>query len=223
MNEIAEYVARNGNHRLLTAEEERTLIVRAQAGDKAARDKIVTHNMRLAIAFARQYHVEANAGIDLTDLMQQAALGLMRAVDMFDVSRGFKFSVFATESMRYLVGRYIENNRYTVRVPVHRQQAGERAEILSLDYESQNDDGNVTTFGESHGTDDAGLAEAEATDFWQTVLSVLSEREAQVIDLRYRQEKQGIEVADILGVTKQRVSQIEKAALAKLQEAQIAA
>lgn len=223
MNEIAEYVARNGNHRLLTAEEERTLIVRAQAGDKAARDKIVTHNMRLAIAFARQYHVEANAGIDLTDLMQQAALGLMRAVDMFDVSRGFKFSVFATESMRYLVGRYIENNRYTVRVPVHRQQAGERAEILSLDYESQNDDGNVTTFGESIGTDDAGLAEAEATDFWQTVLSVLSEREAQVIDLRYRQEKQGIEVADILGVTKQRVSQIEKAALAKLQEAQIAA
>ena len=224
MNEVQDYVARNGTHTLLNADEERSLIAAAQAGDKRAMDKIITHNMRLAIAFARQYHVEYNAGIDLTDLMQQAALGFMRAVEKFDPSHGTKFSTFATHSMRYLVQRYFENHRTTVRLPVERQQDTEIV-MASLDFEPEGENGKNGTFGESLPYEETGYTEVEEalpSDFWESVLSVLNEREAQVIDLRYRQEKQGIEVADILGVSKQRVHQIEQVALDKMREAQVA-
>jgi RNA polymerase primary sigma factor len=101
---------------LLTAEEEIALAKRIEAGDRAARERMINANLRLVISIARRYQ---NQGMALLDLIQEGVLGLMRAVEKFDWRRGYKFSTYATWWIRQAVQRGIANQARTIRLPVH--------------------------------------------------------------------------------------------------------
>jgi RNA polymerase nonessential primary-like sigma factor len=110
------YLNEIGESRLLTAEEEISLARLAQAGDNAARQRMIVCNLRLVVKIARRY---LNRGLPLLDLIEEGNLGLIRAVEKFDPERGFRFSTYATWWIRQTIERAIMNQTRTVRLPIH--------------------------------------------------------------------------------------------------------
>ena len=102
--------------RLLSAEEEKELAQRIAQGDQAARDLMITSNLRLVVSIAKRY---LNRGLPFLDLIEEGNLGLIKAVGRFDVSKGFRFSTYATWWIRQSVDRALMNQGHTIRVPVH--------------------------------------------------------------------------------------------------------
>jgi len=101
---------------LLTAAEEVELAKRIELGDRDARERMVTSNLRLVVSIAKRYRSEELA---LLDRIQEGVLGLMRAAEKFDWRRGFKFSTYATWWIREAIERGLQNKERTIRVPVH--------------------------------------------------------------------------------------------------------
>ena len=110
------YVRQIGDGRLLTAAEERELARRKDLGDEIAKRRLIESNLRLVMSIARNY---TNSGVPLLDLIQEGNLGLIRAVEKFDGSRGFKLSTYATWWIRQAVSRAIADQGRTIRLPVH--------------------------------------------------------------------------------------------------------
>jgi RNA polymerase primary sigma factor len=110
------YVRQIGDGRLLTAEEERELARRKDAGDEAAKRKLIESNLRLVMSITRNY---TKAGVPLLDLIQEGNLGLIRAVEKFDWKLGFKLSTYATWWIRQAVARALADQGRTIRLPVH--------------------------------------------------------------------------------------------------------
>jgi len=110
------YVRAIGDGRLLTAEEERELARRKDAGDEAAKRKLIECNLRLVMSITRNY---TKAGVPLLDLIQEGNLGLIRAVEKFDWKLGFKLSTYATWWIRQSVSRALADQGRTIRLPVH--------------------------------------------------------------------------------------------------------
>jgi RNA polymerase primary sigma factor len=108
----------------LTPTDRRRMEHQVNAGG-AARAQLINSNLRLVVSIARRYQ---GHGLSLLDLIQEGSLGLMRAVDKFDPSRGLKFSTYATYWIRQSVGRAIADHGRTVRLPVH---LGERLSRLA--------------------------------------------------------------------------------------------
>ena len=104
------------NATLLTAVEERALAERMQAGDEAARTELITRNLRLVHAIANAWQ---GRGVELDDLVQEGTIGLMRAVEKFDATKGHKFSTYATWWIRQAVTRAIAQRARLIRLPVH--------------------------------------------------------------------------------------------------------
>ena len=103
-------------HRLLTAAEERELARRTERGDLVAKEKLITHNVRLVAKIARSYRGQ---GLEDADLFSEGIIGLTRAVERFDYRRGFKLSTFATHWVKQALGRALADKSRTIRVPVH--------------------------------------------------------------------------------------------------------
>lgn len=110
------YLREIGKTPLLTQEEESELAERIVAGDKKAKDKMAEANMRLVVSIAKRY---GGRGLDLLDLIQEGNTGLLRAVEKFDPSKGFKFSTYATWWIRQAITRAIADQARTIRIPVH--------------------------------------------------------------------------------------------------------
>ena len=110
------YVRAIGDGRLLTPAEERELARRKDDGDEIARRKLVESNLRLVMSITRNY---TRADVPLLDLIQEGNLGLMRAVDKFDWTMGFKLSTYATWWIRQAVQRALAEQSRTIRLPVH--------------------------------------------------------------------------------------------------------
>jgi len=110
------YVRQIGDGRLLTAEEERELARRKDAGDEAAKRKLIESNLRLVMSITRNY---TKAGVPLLDLIQEGNLGLIRSVEKFDWKMGFKLSTYATWWIRQAVARALADQGRTIRLPVH--------------------------------------------------------------------------------------------------------
>lgn len=113
---IRMYLKEIGRVELLTAQEEVELAERIQQGDELARDKMVEANLRLVVSVAKRY---VGRGILFLDLIQEGNMGLMRALDKFDPTKGFKFSTYATWWIRQAITRAIADQGRTIRVPVH--------------------------------------------------------------------------------------------------------
>ena len=105
-----------GRYPLLTAAEEVELAKRIERGDRAAKERMITCNLRLVVSIARRYQTQ---GITLGDLIQEGVIGLIRATEKFDWRKGFKFSTYATWWIRQAVQRGVANKARTIRIPVH--------------------------------------------------------------------------------------------------------
>ena len=110
------YVRQIGDGRLLTRDEERELARRKDAGDEAAKRRLVVCNLRLVMSITRNYRT---AGVPLLDLIQEGNLGLIRAVEKFDYRMGYKLSTYATWWIRQAVTRALADQGRLIRLPVH--------------------------------------------------------------------------------------------------------
>jgi RNA polymerase primary sigma factor len=110
------YLREIGKIPLLTGEQEVMLAKRIEQGDKAAKDAMAEANMRLVVSIAKKY---IGRGLDLLDLIQEGNTGLLRAVEKFDYTKGYKFSTYATWWIRQAITRAIADQARTIRIPVH--------------------------------------------------------------------------------------------------------
>ena len=110
------YLKEIGNVPLLSAEEEINLAVRIQGGDDIAKQELAEANLRLVVSIAKRY---VGRGMQFLDLIQEGNMGLMKAVEEFDHTKGFKFSTYATWWIRQAITRAIADQARTIRIPVH--------------------------------------------------------------------------------------------------------
>ena len=115
-----------GRYPLLTADEEVALSKRIEDGDLDAKDEMIRSNLRLVVSIAKQYQ---GRGLSLLDLVQEGMLGLIRAVEKFDWRKGFKFSTYGTWWIRQAIGRGIQNQARTIRLPAHLAERERRVEV----------------------------------------------------------------------------------------------
>ncbi len=110
------YLKEIGKIPLLSIEEEQQLAERMTAGDEEAKNRLVEANLRLVVSIAKRY---VGKGMFFLDLIQEGNLGLMKAVDKFDYTKGYKFSTYATWWIRQAITRAIADQARTIRIPVH--------------------------------------------------------------------------------------------------------
>ena len=115
---IQMYLREIGKYPLLNGEQERALAKRITEGDNEARNLLARANLRLVVSIAKKY-VGRSPDLTLLDLIQEGNLGLFKAVDKFDFTKGFKFSTYATWWIRQAITRALADQSRTIRIPVH--------------------------------------------------------------------------------------------------------
>lgn len=118
LDSVQMYLKEIGRHKLLTAAEERDLAKRILAGDDEAKKNLANANLRLVVSIAKRY-IGRSTDLTLLDLIQEGNLGLFKAVEKFDWTRGYKFSTYATWWIRQAVTRALADQSRTIRIPVH--------------------------------------------------------------------------------------------------------
>ncbi len=246
---------------LLKPEEEITIAKKIKRGDKKAREQMIRSNLRLVINIAKKY---MNLGIPLSDLIEEGNIGLMRAVDKFEPSKGFRFSTYAAWWIKQSISRSIIDQGKMIRIPVYmneeiakckkvteelthnlkrRPRASEVAKKLQVSVEKVREinqwvakmaslDAPIGEDGEGQVKDlieDENLMspDEELEDFFnkeraKELLGMMSKRERQILDMRF-----GISdgnrytlaaIAKKMGVSRERIRQLEAAAIKKLRK-----
>lgn len=251
---------------LFTAQQEFEFACKARAGDFAARQSMIEHNLRLVVSIAKGY---LGRGVPLSDLIEEGNLGLMHAIDKFEPERGFRFSTYATWWIRQAVDRALVYQGRAVRLPVNvvreLQQVLRARRALENDasFTASRPDGvRVEDIAAFLGRDAAGVtdllalaetprsldAALDRSDDTQTLgdslvdeitvdpsgvtqaheverlledwIGTLSEREKEVLEGRFGlhdRESETLEVLSVrLGLTRERVRQVQNEALGKL-------
>lgn len=205
------YVKNNAFPQPLSQDEERTLVARMQAGDEAARNKLIEHNLRLVAHLAKKFDT---SGEDSDDLISIGTIGLIKAVERYTPERGTKLATFAARCIDNEILMYLRSSKK------HRRD-------MSLDDPIGADkEGNEMTLSDLLGSDpDIVVDEVDFTWEKQKMyehLPALGAREREVICKRYGlpdgDEQTQREIAKELGISRSYVSRIEKKALDKLAE-----
>ena len=204
------YLKEIGRVPLLTAEEEIELAQRMTQGDSYAKKRLSEANLRLVVSIAKKY---VGRGMQFLDLIQEGNLGLIKAVEKFDYTKGFKFSTYATWWIRQAITRAIADQARTIRIPVHMVETITKVKKVSSQLLHEN------------GHDPSADEIAEKLDMLlkeqlNDVLSTLTDREAKVLKLRFGLEDGRSRTLEEVGkefdVTRERIRQIEAKALRKL-------
>jgi RNA polymerase primary sigma factor len=256
------YLGEIGRVQLLTPQQEIELAGKIKNGDRKARAVMISSNLRLVVTIAQDY---ANCGLPLLDVVSEGNIGLMKAVDRFDPSKGAKLSTYAAWWIRQSIKRALSNQSKTIRLPVHlgdkiskmrrvalqmseelgreptNDELGEEIGIASgkvsqlktssirpasLDAPISDDD--LTEFGESVGDEEARtpfelLRDKDLHNEVGGLLEILNDREKKIITQRFGfnggKRKTLKEVGEKLGVTRERIRQLQNNALSKLRRA----
>lgn len=115
-NSIKIYMREMGQFSMLSADEEIKLANRIAEGDQSAKNELVEANLRLVVSLARHYQ---GCGLSYQDLIQEGNIGLIKAAEKFDVSKGFRFSTYASWWIKQAISRAIADQSRTIRIPVH--------------------------------------------------------------------------------------------------------
>lgn len=262
-NPIRTYFGEISRVPLLTREDEVTLSKRIETGDKRAKEELAEANLRLVVSIAKKYR---GCGLPFLDLIQEGNLGLMKAIEKFDYTKGYKFSTYATWWIRQAILRAITNRSRTIRVPTHinelirkiyqlershLKETGEMPSSGNLAEELETTEENIikakktaqsmTSLDMPIGYDDDGsvlgdFIEDSSVDsperetfehllvqeLEQALNERLTDREKRILELRYGlndyQPRTLDEVGVEFGISRERVRQIQKEALAKLQD-----
>ena len=247
---------------LLTREEETALAIEAAKGNKAAKDKIVNANLRFVVNIAKKYQ---NHGLDLTDLISEGNIGLLVAIDRFDVTKGYHFISYAVWWIRQSILKAICEKSRSIRLPLNRanelvrieharksvvgnktieQELTEVAEMLNMDKDHvreminisremisldaelstpENDKTSVGDFIEdtqSEKPEDKVVNDSLREEI-NNVLHTLKPSEENVLRLRFglngEKPMSLKEVGDVCNLTKERIRQIEKHAILRMQ------
>ena len=247
---------------LLNHEEETELAIKAKNGDKAAKDKIVNANLRFVINVAKKYQ---NRGLELGDLISEGNIGLLTAIEKFDVTKGYHFISYAVWWIRQTILKAICEKGRAIRIPMNRmnelvqiekakklvhgkkseneeietiakmlgmekQHVNEMLEInrdmISLDAQVENKDGDIGTVGDFvkdekySNVDEKVITENLQKDI-ANVLGTLKPAEEKVIRLRYGLDGEKpmslAKVGEECNLTKERIRQIEKTAICRMQ------
>ena len=253
------YLKEIGKIPLLTSDREAYLAERIAEGDKSAKDELIEANLRLVVSIAKRH---VGKGMYFLDLIQEGNLGLIKAVEKFDYSKGFKFSTYATWWIRQAITRAIADQARTIRIPVHMvetihkvsrtmrqllQDLGrepttdEIAEKLGITADKvreimkiaqdpvsletpigEEEDSHLGDFVEDNETPAPSESASSSLlrEQLRNVLHTLTQREEQVIKLRYGLDdgrpRTLEEVGKQFNITRERIRQIEAKALRKL-------
>lgn len=115
-NTLRRYLREMGNIPMVTMEEEIELAKKIAEGDEEAKKRLINANLRLVVSIAKKY---TNRGLQLEDLIQEGNLGLLKAIEKYDYTKGYKFSTYATWWIRQAITRAIADQSKTIRIPMH--------------------------------------------------------------------------------------------------------
>lgn len=261
-NVLALYLKDINKIPLLSREEEIELAKKAHAGDKAAKEKIVRANLRFVVNVAKKYQ---NHGLDLVDLISEGNIGLLTAIERFDVSKGFHFISYAVWWIRQSILKAVCEKSRAIRLPLNRSNelvriehagkavAGNKTEeqsikeiaemlgmeashvremlviskeMISLDASVGNSSDDSACFGDFvederyENPDEHVINESMHNDI-NEVLNTLKPNEAKVLRLRFgltgEKPMSLKEVGEVCNLTKERIRQIEKNAIIRMQ------
>ena len=195
----------------LTPEEEKALLARMADGDPAARDELITHNLRLVVYIARRFE---NTGINIEDLISIGTIGLIKAVNTYRSDKNIKLATYAS--------RCIENE-----ILMHLRKTAPQKSEVSFDEPLNTDwDGNELLLSDILGTDEDLVLKPIEDDVDRQLLmdavDKLTARERTIITLRFglggREEKTQKEVADLMGISQSYISRLEKRIIVRLKK-----
>ena len=129
---VKQYLKEIGKYPLLTAKQEQELAKKSKENDKYAAKKLAEHNLRLVVSIAKKY---VGRGLNFLDLIQEGNLGLLKAIEKFDVDKGYRFSTYATWWIRQAITRGISDSSRTIRLPVHISEMVNKYKKFVRDYE----------------------------------------------------------------------------------------
>jgi RNA polymerase sigma-B factor len=232
------------------AREQELLRAYHERGDQRARDQLAEEMLPLARALAGRY---ANRGEPLDDLVQVACVGIMKAIDGFDLSREVRFSSYATPTVLGEIKRHFRDKTWSVRVPRGLQElqivvakkrdeltnelgrspsVQELADAIDAPFEEvlatiqsasarrtrslDEPTGEDVTLADSLGGKDVELERAEMRVLLDDAMEVLSERDQEVLRLRFEQDLTQTEIAEQVGVSQMQVSRIIRQSVNKL-------
>ena len=180
---LAIYLKSLGRFKLLTKQQEVELATAYKNGSSEARTRLTEANLRLVVNIAKKY---VNRGLSLLDLIQEGNLGLMRAVEKFDPSKGFRFSTYATWWIRQAVVRATQEKGHTIRIPVHMSESVQKLNQVSRDF--FNREGRTPSPEE--------LSVEAKLDLKKVVALTTSMQEPISLDLSYAEEGEGEALID---------------------------
>ena len=187
----------------LTPEQEKSLLTRMMAGDAAARDDLITHNLRLVVYLAKKYE---NSGVPQEDMISIGTIGLIKAVNTFTPARNIKLATYASRCIGNEILMYLRKSS-------NRRQEASIDEPLNVD-----GDGNELLLSDILGSDANAVSQQLEQDAERAVLrravAALSARERQIMELRFGLtdgvERTQKEAADALGISQSYISRLEK-------------
>ena len=234
------YLKEIGRVPLLSPDEETELAKRMAEGDSYAKKRLSEANLRLVVSIAKKY---VGRGMQFLDLIQEGNLGLLKAVEKFDYTKGFKFSTYATWWIRQAITRAIADQARTIRIPVHMVETITKVKKVSsqLLHETGHDPSaeeiadklempaervrEIMRIAQDPVSLETPIGEEAASlmllkEQLNEVLSTLTDREAKVLRLRFGLEDGRSRTLEEVGkefdVTRERIRQIEAKALRKL-------